>query len=93
MKILLIVLGIFVLFSLVAVFMAMNKLKHFSNYKELYKGMKEEEVIRLLGKDFTSEDNKKFKRLTWTMSNKMQGVHKITVDIKDGVVSNFATYR
>lgn len=87
MKYILIILAVFVLFSVLAVVLALNKKKHMENHKKLVKGMLLTEAISLMGKDYEKEETPKFIVYKWTMkSSTFKGVNDVRIRVKDGKV-------
>lgn len=87
MKYVFIILAVFILVSVVAVLLALNKKKHMENHKNLYKGMLLSEAISLMGKDYEKEEMSKFDVYKWTMkSSTFKGVNDVRVRVKDDKV-------
>lgn len=83
-KILLIILGIFLVITIIAVLMALKKIKAMENYKEIYKGMPLKELLKLMGNDYSKESLPKFDRYTWSIDSKYwKGVKRVVVQVKD----------
>lgn len=96
MKIFLIVLLVFIAFSVICVCMAISKQKHLNSYKEVYKGMPQKEALKIMGGGFTKQEMPKFISYTWKIDSKYyQGsVKRVVLHIdKDGLVEDVQTFK
>lgn len=94
MKIVLIILGLWLLLTVVSVLYAYSKVKRIENYQKVQEGMNDLDALRIMGNGFTKESFPKYDLYEWKInSTKYKGVNKVRIKIADGKVKKVEAFR
>ena len=87
-KILTVLLILFIAISIFSVFLALRKVKRMNRYTEVKKGMTEQEVFQILGKDYNDKVTKpNYVKYIWKITNaNWTGVKRVEVELTDNKV-------
>lgn len=95
MKIVLVLFIIFILVSVYAVYLALNKKSQLEKYKEVRVGMSKDEMLYIMGKDYMAMTHGDKTSYEWkaNVSQNYSGLVKVIIDVENDKVTDVRHYK